>query len=251
MPDLIILITNPISFKLPSSLLGWLGWILFLGLIILLNYRWRIFNQSLDNWHRRAFIILLISVPVSSLILPSLALTTNSSASFLPIFAAVPLFITAGLLGPGYAAFLGFISGLLMALWGNNSLAIPLEMAFLSTMLGWMFFQEYRTPFFRGLRHPILASLLLIFAYPIIHLIGIGILGAGSLIVRLNYGVNDFLSTTISFGLIIMVAGVIAEIVARSTRTYWGSKRNSLPSPSETRLTHRFLFTVVPCQSFY
>jgi PAS domain S-box-containing protein len=246
MPDLIFLITNPTSLELPSSFLGWLGWILFLSLIVLLNYRWREFNKSLDTWHRRAFVFLLISVPLTTLILPSLQNQTQFSASYFPILAAVPMFVTAGLLGPGFAATIGFLSGLFMAVWGNHNLGLPLELAFLSTLLGWMFLQEYRTPFFRGVRHPILASVILILVYPLIHLIGMIILGSGSLIVRLNYGINEFFSTTISFGMVILVAGIIVEIFARSTRAYWGSKRNSVPSPGESKLTHRFLFTVVP-----
>lgn len=246
MPDLIILITNPINLELPSSFLGWIGWLLFLTLTILLNSRWRVYNQLLDTWHRRAFILLLVSVPFSTLFLPSFELPNQFTGSYFPIFSAVPLFIGAGLLGPGFAASLGFLSGIFIALWGNHNLGLPLELAFLSTWLGWMFFQEYRTPFFRGLRHPILASLLLILIYPIIHLISVVILGSGSIIARLNYGINDFLSTTLNFGLVTLVAGVVAEIVSRMTRDHWGSRQNSLPSPGESRLTHRFLFTVVP-----
>ncbi len=246
MPDLIILISNPISLELPGSLLGWIGWLLFLGLIILLNYRWRMFNQPLDAWHKRTLIFGLISVPVTALLLPSLQLAAGSPGSSLPIFAAVPWFIVAGLLGPGYAAVLGFLSGLSITLWGDPSISLPLEMAFLATWLGWMFYQEYRTPFFRGLRHPILAAFLLIFAYPVIHLAGTFILGEGSLVVRLEYGLKIVLWATIAFGLVFLVAGIIGEFVARYSRSNWGSRRSFLPSPGESRLTSRFLFSVVP-----
>ncbi len=246
MPDLIILITNPFSLNLPSSFLGWLGWFLFLVFIILLNYRWRAFNQPLDKWHRWAFIFLLISLPVLTLILPSFKIQTQFSTSYFPIFVGVPLFIAAGLLGPGFAAVVGLFSGALVSLWGNHYPGLPLEFAFLSTLLGWMFFQEYRTPLFRGLRYPFLASIILIVIYPINHLFGVVILGDGTLIVRLNYGLLDFFSTAISFGLVIIVAGIISEIFSRRTSTHWGSKHNSLPSPGERKLTHRFLFIVVP-----
>jgi PAS domain S-box-containing protein len=246
MPDLIILVTNPTSLDLPGSLLGWIGWLLFLGFIILLNHRWRSLNQLLDTWHKKAFVFLSLSVPLTTLLLPSLQLPTQSPGTSLPIFTAVSWFIAAGLLGPGYAAILGFLSGLLITVWGDHSISLVLEMAFLGTWLGWMFYQEYRTPFFRGLRHPILAAFLLVLIYPIIHLIGIFILGAGSLIVRLDYGLNQILSATTAFGLVILVAGITGEIIARNLRSKWGSKRSTLPSPGETRLTSRFLFSVVP-----
>jgi PAS domain S-box-containing protein len=246
MPDLIILLKNPTSLELPGSLLGWIGWLLFLGFILLLNHRWRGLNQLLDAWHKKVFIFLSVCVPFTTLLLPSLQLPTQSPGNSLPLFAAVPWFIAAGLLGPGYAAVLGFLSGLLITVWGDHNISLVLGMAFLGTWLGWMFYQEYRTPFFRGLRHPLLAAFVVILIFPIIHLIGSFILGEGSLIVRLDFGLNQILMATTSFGLVMLLAGITGEIVARYLRLEWGSQRSTLPSPGESRLSSRFLFSVVP-----
>ena len=246
MPDMTILITNPINLELPGSILGWFGWFVFLGIIILLNRRWTGFNQSLNAWRKRTFLFLLLSVPLTTLLLPSLQLPAETLGSSLPIFTAVPWFIAAGLLGPGLASILGFLSGLLISVWGDHNFFLPLVMAFLATWLGWMFYQEYRTPFFRGLRHPILAAILLILVYPVIYLIGSFVLGQGSLAARLDFGLRHIISTTITFGIVILVAGIIGEFVATSLRSKWGSQQATLPSPGESRLTSRFLFNVVP-----
>ncbi len=246
MPDITILITNPINLELPGSILGWFGWILLLGIIILLNRRWNRFNQSPNAWRKRTFLFLLMSVPLTTLLLPSLHLPGEAPGSSLPIFAAVPWFIAAGLLGPGLASILGFLSGLLISVWGDHIFFMPLEMAFMATWLGWMFYQEYRTPFFRGLRHPILAAIPLIIIYPVIHLIGAFILGQGSLAARLDFELRHIISTTITGGIVILVAGIIGEFVATSLRSKWGSQRANAPSPGETRLASRFLFSVVP-----
>ena len=246
MPDITILITNPINLELPGSIIGWFGWILFLGIIILLNRRWKRFNQSPNAWRKRTFLFLLLGVPLTTLLLPSLNLPGEPPGSSLPIFAAVPWFIAAGLLGPGLASILGFLSGLLISVWGDHIFFMPLEMAFMATWLGWMFYQEYRTPFFRGLRHPILAAISLIIIYPVIYLIGAFILGQGSLVARLDFGLRHIISTTITGGIVILVAGMIGEFVATILRSKWGSQRANIPSPGETRLTSRFLFSVVP-----
>lgn len=246
MPEMTILITNPINLELPGSILGWFGWFVFLGIIILLNHRWKVFNQPLIVWRKRTLLFLLLSVPLTTLLLPSLKLPTETLGSSMPIFAAVPWFIAAGLLGPGLASILGFISGLLISVWGDHNFFLPLEMALLATWISWMFYQEYRTLFFRGLRHPILAAILLVLVYPVIYLIGSLFLGQGSMAVRVDFGLRHIISTTVTFGIVILVAGIIAEFVAMSLRSTWGSQRANLPSPGESRITSRFLFNVVP-----
>ncbi len=241
-----ILITNPAYLELPKNAFGWLGWFVFLGLILLLNRQWRSLNQPLIDWRRRALLFLLLSVPITTIFLPSIQLPLNDAGLIVPLFAAVPLFLAAGFLGPAMAAVLGFFSGLLVALWGNHNPFFILELSFLSSWLGWMFFQEYRTPFFRGLRHPILAALSISLVYPIICLIGSILLGQGSLAIRIDYALSYIFSTALTLGLVFIIAGIIAEVVAIYFKSYWGTQRSLQPSPGESKLTSRFLFSVVP-----
>jgi PAS domain S-box-containing protein len=246
MLDLHILITNPINLLLPGSFVGWIVWFLFLGIVILFNLRWKGFNQSLTPWRTRALFAILLSVPLTTLLLPSVQLEDLSSIVSFPIFAAVPWFLAAGLLGPAFASIVGFLAGLLISVWGTSNFFLPLELALLAVWLSWMFNQEYRTLFFRGLRHPILSALLIIVVYPILYLVGSTFFSQGSLINRVEFGLSQISSITIEVGIAIFVAGIISEFAAMSLKTRWGSQRGDLPSPGESGLTNRFLFIVAP-----
>lgn len=241
-----ILITNPVSFDLPKNVFGWIGVFVFLGLTILLNRQWWSFNQPLIGWRRRTFLFLLLSVPITVLLLPSFQLPLNRPGFEIPLFAAVPLFLAAGFLGPASAAVLGLLSGLLIAIWGDHNLFFILELSFLSSWLGWMFFQEYRTPFFRGLRHPILAAIFIAIVYPFIYLIGSIILGQGSLALRIENTLSYTYSAALSLGLVFLFGGIIAEVAALRFKSYWGTQRSLQPSPGESKLSGRFLFIVIP-----
>ena len=241
-----ILITNQAYLELPNNVFGWLGWFVFLGLIILFNRQWRSLNQPLMDWRRRAFFLLLLSVPITTIFLPSIQLPLNGTGLIVPLFAAVPLFLAAGFLGPAMAAVLGFFSGLLISLWGNHNPYFILELSFLTSWLGWMFFQEYRTIFYRGLRHPILAALFISLVYPFICLIDSILLGQGSLAIRIDGALGYIFSAALTLGLVFVIAGVIAEVVAIRFKSYWGTQRPLQPSPGESKLTGRFLFSVVP-----
>ncbi len=244
--DLQILITNPINLLLPTSFAGWLAWFILLGIIILLNRRWNRFNQSLTSWRKRALFLLLLSVPLTTLLLPSVQLGEVSPKLSIPIFSAVPWFLAAGLLGPGCASILGFLAGLLVSVWGNSNFFLPLELALLAACLSWMLYQEYRTPLFRGLRHPIMASVLVIIIYPALYLFGSILLSQGSIFDRVEFGLRQISSATIELGIAILIAGVISEFVAISLKSRWGPHRGDLPSPAESGITSRFLFIVAP-----
>ena len=91
-----ILITQTASLSLPTNLFGWIGWIAFSIVLIMLNLRWRSYNQQLDKWHNRVLILIMISVPFTTLFLPSLNLDLGGVVLFLPLFGAVPWFLAAG-----------------------------------------------------------------------------------------------------------------------------------------------------------
>jgi len=246
MPDLTILITHPASITFPTSLIGWLGWFVFLAVIILLILNWRIYNQPLDNWRNKVLILIFISVPVTTLFLPSINFTAGGLDYSIPIFGAVSWFLAAGLFGPGIAAGIAFLSGLIISIWSGNSIFLPLEMAFIATCLGWAFFQNYRTAFFNALRHPALASLFVIIGYPLIYMIGTLFLSQGSVGMRLTFGLRHILTISITFGVMILVAGFISEISVYFMKTRWGTQQSKIPSPAERKLSARFLLGVVP-----
>jgi PAS domain S-box-containing protein len=244
-------ITKPVSLEWPSDLLGWFAWFLFLVIIILLNRQWWTFNQPLNQWRKRTLIFLVISVPFLTLIIPGFQFQLSGDlfsvqTSPVLLLAAVPWFLAAGLLGPAGAATIAMFSGVMIALWGDHNSFFPLELTILATWLGWMMFQRYRTPLFRGLRHPILAAIVLSFSYILLELAGSMFLGQGSLVDRVDHALLHIGPASISLIISVMVAGVVAEVVSLSVKSYWGARKASLPSPAESKLTGRFLFSVVP-----
>ena len=241
-----ILITNPINFEFPASILGWLGWGVFLGLLILFNIRFKELNQPLVVWRKRTSLFLLILIPLTVLALPSLQVGSTYARSAIPVFAAIPWFFGAGLLGPGLASILGFLSGTLIWMWGGNDFILPISTSLLAAIMGWMFFQNYRTPFFRALRHPIFAALVLILLFPVLFFVGVIILGEDSIASRIEYGFDLIIPAFIGFGLAFLVAGLVGEFGYIYLRPYWGSQRANQPSPGESKLSGRFLFIVAP-----
>jgi PAS domain S-box-containing protein len=250
MPDLTILITQSASLSLPTNLVGWFGWIVFLVVIILLNLKWRSYNQPQDPWYNRVLIILLISVPLTTLFLPSIKIQAGGIDLFLPLFGAVPFFLAAGLFGPGLATGIAFLSGLIISTWGGMNIFLPLELALIATCLGWAFFQDYRTPFYQGLRHPIVSSILVILIYPLVYIFSLLFLSQGSIGIRLTFSVGQSLTIWISDGIFFLVAGIIGELFAFLVKSKWGSQGPKRPSPAERKLSARFMISVVPVSIF-
>ncbi len=250
MPDLTILITQAASLALPTTLVGWFGWIVFLVAIVLLNLKWRSFNHQQDPWHNRALIILLICVPITTLFLPSIKLHAGGIDLFLPLFGAVPFILAAGFLGPGFASGIALLTGLIISIWGGMNIFLPLDMALVATCLGWAFFQDYRTPFYQSLRHPFVSSILVLIIYPLIYIISMLFLSQGSIGMRLIFGVEQSITIWIMFGTFFLVAGIIGELFAFLVKSKWGSQGAKRPSPAERKLSARFMISVVPLSIF-
>jgi PAS domain S-box-containing protein len=244
--DFEILITNPFQLVVPSGFFAWIGWFILLSLIIFLNRKWYSFNQPLSTWRKRILVLLSISVPVLTLVFPSLKISSGPFTPALPLFAAVPWFLAAGLLGPASAAALGFLSGVFISQWSIHNPFLPLEMALLASCLGWLFFQEYRTPFYRLFRHPFTAGILFAVAYPVIYSSIILIFTQGSFSFRVEAGLPGILDISILFGTTFLVAGIISEFVSFGLKSHWGAQKSNRPSPGESRLSSRFLYSVVP-----
>ena len=90
----------------------------------------------------RNLILILISIPIFTLLLPSVIIDMSRGEHLLPLLGAVPWFLAAGFFGPGLSAGTAFASGLLIALWGDYSGFVPLELALFGTGLGWMLQQN-------------------------------------------------------------------------------------------------------------
>jgi PAS domain S-box-containing protein len=242
--------------KLPLGLFGWLGWLLLLGAIFLLLWRWREYNRRLTGSLWGIFLLIAILAPLASLFiilrlpagealtLPWIIEETPGPA--LVLFAAVLWLLAAGLLGMLPAAAIGFISGFTLALGDTHSPFTPLEFALLAVLISAMIRQRYRTPLYRLLRHPLVAAALAGLGYVLVYLFGAACMAEGDLAIRLDYALTHFLANTAAVGGMLLMAGAIGEAIAMAFPSAWGGNTALRPSPVERRLPLRFLYSLSP-----
>ncbi len=242
---------TPFYIDQPQELMGWVGWLFLLSILVLLLFRWRRLNKHWTRLHGGIFIGLLTLLALTNLFLvlrlpaqEALKIqgqTVNLGELAFPVLAAVPWVLAAGLLGVFPAAGMGLVSGLLMALLGTHSLFTVLEYGLLATLLGAAFHQRYRTWVFRALRHPIFATASFALVYPLLFLLDATLASSGSLAARLDTALSQVGVATITVGVQLLVAGVLAEVVALVFPRLWGFSGPLEPSPVEQRLQSRFL----------
>ena len=256
MPNLIYLLTKSGYPIYPQDIIGWLGWLALLGVIlVLLRVTWRYH----PHWNKRQgwiLFILILCVPLASLLLPGnfspgqvLLPTTINNATLIPVlmvFACLPWVIAAGLLGPAPAAGLGLFSGLFLVYFNSQSIFLPMEMSLLAVLFTLAVRQRYRTFFYRLLRHPLFAALLIGLLYPILFMIDSLLVSNGNLASRLNYAITNVSGTLITGFSSLLIAGLIAELIKTILPSRWGGQAPLKPSPAESRLTSRFLSGLAP-----
>lgn len=254
-PFLTLLSSSP-YIETPSGLVGWLGFILFICMIGFLTWNWRELNESWGNRQWVLFVLLLLSVPITSLFigirlpvgaaLPPPGIPRDPAAIAVMIFAAVPWAIAAGTLGPTAAAALAVLSGLLIALWETHSPFTPLEYALLATLFGAAVRQRYRTPTFRFLRHPLAIAILLSLFFPFVHMAISPFTIQGALATLLDYTVTNMLGISLAVGIELFIAGLISEVISLLVPNSWGGKSPLIPSPAEKSLQTRFITSMAP-----
>lgn len=257
MPKLIFLFQNPAYVELPNGLIGWLGWIAFLGLDIYMLWHWRDYRLPRSRQRWAILGICLIFAPVTGLVVPGIRLPVSAvlppplmpiepAAPTVMLFSALPWFLAAGLLGSASAGGLAAISGFLLMVWSSHDPFLPLEMAFLGILLGAMLQQRYRTALFRALRHPIAASIFLIPVYAAFYLFSSVLTAQGVLASRLDFAVNQFSVNVAAVGAGFFTAGLFSWIIALAMPGLWGAKSPLTPSPTERKLASRFIYRLVP-----
>jgi two-component system phosphate regulon sensor histidine kinase PhoR len=250
------LLGNPFFVDQPQELIGWVGWLILLSILIFLLFHWKRLNKRWTRLHGGIFIGLLVLLFLANLLfivrLPALAtiLSTTQAADLskmaIPIFAATPWVLAAGLLGVFPAAGLGLFSGVLLALLDTHSPFTPLEYGLLAVLLGAAFHQRYRTWVFRFLRHPLFSTLLFALIYPLLHILDTTLATTGTLAGRLDIALSQVEVTSITVGAQLLVAGILSEIVAFVFPRLWGFSGPLEPSPVERRLQSRFLSSLAP-----
>ena len=241
-------------FDTPYQLLGWVGWFVFAAVIL-----W-VIRQNMDQprvknfW--RIFLVMGLAAVFFSLffgidlpfeeVIPLPNMPSENAIPTLMIFSMLPALAAGGILGVWPAAVLGFISGLISALMNTHSVFTPLETTALVVLLALLLRQDYRTPFFTFLRRPIGAALVVIlFSIPIF-LISTFFSTNGSMAAKLDYAFTRSWILIVINGLQLLIAGIVCELFKVQRSDLWVKPASLHPSPIETGLQNRILYTTVP-----
>lgn len=239
---------------LPYHLIGWIGWfglaaLIYWGLrkkiqIISSKKFWTIFSVLL------AFAILLplffgIKLPwQSSLPLPNI--TRESSSPAIMVLSAIPWVLAAGILGFWPAVAIGFISGLVTALWNTHNLFTPLETASLALLIAYALRQNYRSRLFQWLRKPIGAAIAMAFISIPVYLLTTFFSTNGSLAARLDYAFTQSWIIMLVNAVQIITAGLLLDLALVTKSKYWIQQKSFIPSPYETGLQEKVFYIALP-----
>ena len=254
---LIIELFSEVPFILtPSDWIGWLGFILWVGVIAGLLWRWRSYNKPWKQTQWIIFIGLLVITPLTSLFLgirvpawnalppPGIAIEPTGPA--LMIFAAVPWVLAGGFLGPLPAAIIAALSGIVLAFWDTHSLFTPLEYALLAILISVFVSQRYRTRMYVLLRSPLITSIVISLFYPLVFIPGVVLLAQGLFESRIDFAILQVPSAFVAVGSSVVIAGLVAEFARLLQPHHWGGQPPWRPSPAESRLESRLIFNLAP-----
>jgi signal transduction histidine kinase/HAMP domain-containing protein len=236
----------------PASIVGWLGWFVFLGLVIGLTRSWRQIQLPWDGRSWGIFAALFILAILSTLIfgirfpvgtaLPQPNLPLNPRGPALMFLSALPIMLAGGLLGPIAAAILGFLAGILRFFWDTHSIFTSLELALIGILFSIAVRQRYRTPLFSLLREPLAVAFVLAFIYVPVFIIDSFLASSGAMEDRLIYALSGLANSVFARGGELILAGLFAQVLVFAFPAPWGRRLPLQPSPVERSLEARFLF---------
>jgi PAS domain S-box-containing protein len=165
-----------------------------------------------------------------------------------PLFGALPILLVGGWLGVIPAAIVGFLSGLVKALWITGRGFQTLEVAFLAIMAASMLRQRYRGTHFAWLRHPLMVGVTCglvggLLALP--SLVGSTNLD-GSILPVIDYAWSLSRAAILPSLLEWTVAGLLAWAVFSRLPALRPKPQQLIAPPYAHSLTRRFLFLLVP-----
>lgn len=252
-----LLTDSTIYLQWPGGLAGWLWLLGFVGGLGGLAWRWRkhqprvqaqgwviIFGLAGAEIFFTLFFGLRLSpgralpVPMSLVLPAGLALMA---------FSAVPWVLAAGLVGPLASMGLAGLSGLLLAGLDTHAPFTIFEYALAGLVFGAAVQQRYRTLFFRVIRRPLGAGLLVLLGYPALF-IWDKVLGTpgDSLPVVLDFVLSHTPGAVTVLGGGLLVGVLVGEAVALVWAKGWGGQPPFEPSPAERSLETRSLYLMGP-----
>ncbi|MHB0923085.1 MAG: ATP-binding protein [Bellilinea sp.] len=251
---------NPLTTQpyvdLPFQVSSWIGLFLLAGLVLWGFVHWRSFKNGkpLQRWGLTFFFVLTTPLTLFILnfyyptdgLLPIPNLPIEAKAPLIFILSALPWVLVGGMVGSTGAGLVGLVSGALMAAFVTHSLYTPLETAGIALVFGAAVRQNYRTLFYRILRYPIAAMVLVLLAYIPIFIIIAFLSVPGSLAERLDYALAQYWLQILVRIIPMLVASIIAQAVYSFAVSLWPRPTQLVPSPAETSLETRFLTVSLP-----
>lgn len=239
---------------LPNHVLGWLGWVVLLVCLIwAIRHWWE--NLTIHNerwWLLLAFIIAAplsasfigIRLPGEMQPMPNTPMEFNAPAVM--IFSAIPWMLAGGILGPLAAVVVGLMSGIITGLFTTHSLFTPFEIPILALLFSVCTRQNYRTWFYKFLRHPLGAVVIVLLLYIPVLIWGALFSTNDTLAVRLDYAFTQVWLVLAARAGEMFIAGLVAEGFYLAKLPAWGRRRSLIPSPAESNIQTRFFFGTVP-----
>jgi len=253
---ILTILKNPLYIDFPIQWMTWMGWAILLGLITAGNHScrdWRWFNQPRL---RLIFAGLAALVPLTALFgglrftsveLPPIpGLPIEPVPPLLMLFSALPWVLAAGMLGPGAASLLAALSGIFLALFETHNIFTPLEYAGLATIFAAAVRQNYRTLFFRFLRHPLGAAFFAGVCFVPFYLLIAFLVSQGSLASRIDYALTQSWRQILPHLAATVISAGIAEVFFISHHPSWWQSSVLIPSPAEKSIQLRFFFITAP-----
>ncbi len=231
----------------------WWGWgllVLWLAGLMVAAYLTRPLESRRGQWKifvaLLALTLLLTPISLRGLGKP-LHLPTPMATGEIPFtpLAAIGWMLAAGLLGAPASMVLAFLSGLIVALWGNHLPTTPFVEATLAWVFSFAYWQPYKGRVYRLLRQPLGAlvplPIILFFLQPTAALIP----SHTPLTVRLDF-VTAYAVTFIFYEFAaLVVAALIAQGVAFWHPEGWGHRGPLRPSPVVRSLGRQFSAVMV------
>ncbi|TDA64665.1 MAG: HAMP domain-containing protein [Chloroflexi bacterium] len=251
---------NPFSsqpyFDLPFQLSNWIGLFILAGVLGWGFLKWREnpVGRSARQWGLTLF--LMATTPLTLIIfnfylpqsgalpIPNLPIEAEEPLVFL--LSAIPWVMAGGMVGVAGAGLVGLASGFMLGMFVTHSLFTPLEVAGLALIYGAAVRQCYRTGFFRWLRQPFVAAVLLSLVYIPVFLLIAFLSIPGILAERLDYALAQNWMQVFAKILPLYAAGFLAQLVYWIFPLLWPRPAKLTPSPAETSLQTRFMTITLP-----
>ncbi len=241
---------------LPYHWIGWLGWILLAMTIGWSVRREIIKNESLPPYSRLIYVILFLLTLATSFfvgfalpggeMLPLPNVPREISVPLVMVLSVIPWMLAGGLLNSVLAASLALVSGIISAFWSTHSLFTPLENMAIALMVSVALRQNYRTTFYRLLRHPIGAAVFVAAISTPIYLFSTFFATNGLLATKLDYAFTQSWSLVIVNGIELVIAGALLEIFKVIKSRFWIQLKVLRPSPAEVGLQARMFSSTLP-----